>query len=59
MSGYEVSVALFPGDLPPILRRFATAESLAHLERLVHLGRAARDGLGYVRTGISRIPLRA
>ncbi len=52
LSGYDVSLALFPGDLPPTLRRFATAESLAHLERLVHLGRAGRDGLGYVKTGI-------
>jgi glyoxylase-like metal-dependent hydrolase (beta-lactamase superfamily II) len=52
MSGYDVSLALFPGDLPSTLRRFATAESLAHLERLVHLGRAGRDGLGYRKTGI-------
>jgi glyoxylase-like metal-dependent hydrolase (beta-lactamase superfamily II) len=51
-SGYDVSLALFPVDLPPTLRRFATAESLAHLERLVHEGRAGRDGLGYVKTGI-------
>jgi glyoxylase-like metal-dependent hydrolase (beta-lactamase superfamily II) len=50
--GYDVSLALFPGDLPPTLRRFATAESLAHLERLVHEGRAGRAGLGYVRMGI-------
>jgi glyoxylase-like metal-dependent hydrolase (beta-lactamase superfamily II) len=52
LSGYEVSLALFPDDLPPTLRRFATAESLAHLERLVHEGRAGRAGLGYVKTGI-------
>jgi glyoxylase-like metal-dependent hydrolase (beta-lactamase superfamily II) len=52
LSGYDVSLALFPGDLPPTLRRFATAESLAHLERLVLDGRAGRDGLGYVKTGI-------
>jgi glyoxylase-like metal-dependent hydrolase (beta-lactamase superfamily II) len=52
LSGYAVSLALFPGDLPPTLRRFATAESLAHLERLVHEGRAGRAGLGYVKTGI-------
>jgi glyoxylase-like metal-dependent hydrolase (beta-lactamase superfamily II) len=50
-SGYAVSLALFPGDLPPTLRRFATAESLAHLERLVQAGRATRAGLGYLRTG--------
>jgi glyoxylase-like metal-dependent hydrolase (beta-lactamase superfamily II) len=48
LSAYEVSLALFPGDLPPTLRRFATAESLAHLERLVHEGRAVRDGLRYL-----------
>lgn len=47
LSGYDVSLALFPGDLPPTLRRFATAESLAHLERLVREGRAGRDGLAY------------
>ena len=51
-SGYEVSLALFPGDLPPTLRRFATAESLAHLEWIVHEGRAERVGLGYRKTGI-------
>jgi glyoxylase-like metal-dependent hydrolase (beta-lactamase superfamily II) len=52
LSGYDVSLALWPGDLPPTLRRFATAESLAHLERLVHEGRAERVGLAYRRTGI-------
>ena len=30
--------------LPPIQRRFAVAETLSHLERLVVLGRARRDG---------------
>jgi len=45
---YEVSLTLFPGDLPPSLRRFATAESLAHLERLVRDGRAGREDAGYV-----------
>jgi glyoxylase-like metal-dependent hydrolase (beta-lactamase superfamily II) len=53
LSGYDVSLALFPGDLPPTLRRFATAESLAHLERLVHERRAVRAGLAYVSTGSS------
>jgi glyoxylase-like metal-dependent hydrolase (beta-lactamase superfamily II) len=52
LSGYDVSLALFPGDLPPTLRRFATAESLAHLERLVHEGRAGRAGLGYVSAAV-------
>jgi glyoxylase-like metal-dependent hydrolase (beta-lactamase superfamily II) len=46
--GYEVSLSLFPDELPPTLRRFATAESLAHLERLVHEGRAGRAGLAYI-----------
>jgi len=41
-SGYEVSHDLFGTDLPPIQRRFAVAESLSHLERLVALGRAGR-----------------
>jgi glyoxylase-like metal-dependent hydrolase (beta-lactamase superfamily II) len=47
-SGYAVSLELFPGDLRLPLRRFATAESLAHLERLVHEGRAAKAGTAYV-----------
>ena len=41
-SGYEVSLDLFGSELPPIQRRFAVAETLSHLERLVVLGRAAR-----------------
>jgi glyoxylase-like metal-dependent hydrolase (beta-lactamase superfamily II) len=41
-SGYEVSHALFGRQLPPIQRRFAVAEALSHLERLVVLGRARR-----------------
>lgn len=41
-TGYEVSRALFPDGLPPALRRFAVAESLAHLERLVLEDRAER-----------------
>ncbi|MDX6477176.1 MAG: hypothetical protein QOH95_2687, partial [Gaiellaceae bacterium] len=52
LSGYEVSLSLFPGELSPTLRRFATAESLAHLERLVHEGRATRDGRAYRKMGI-------
>jgi glyoxylase-like metal-dependent hydrolase (beta-lactamase superfamily II) len=43
-SAYDVSLALFETALSPTLRRFATAEALAHLERLVADGRAARDG---------------
>jgi glyoxylase-like metal-dependent hydrolase (beta-lactamase superfamily II) len=41
-SGYEVSLALFGPDLTPTLLRFALAESLAHLERLVREERARR-----------------
>jgi glyoxylase-like metal-dependent hydrolase (beta-lactamase superfamily II) len=48
LSAYEVSLELFESDLSPTLRRFATAESLAHLERLVREGRATREGGGYV-----------
>jgi len=45
-SGYEVSHDLFGTKLPPIQRRFAVAEALSHLERLVVLGRARRGGDG-------------
>jgi glyoxylase-like metal-dependent hydrolase (beta-lactamase superfamily II) len=41
-SGFEVSHDLFGAALPPVQRRFAVAEALSHLERLVALGRAAR-----------------
>jgi len=41
-SGYDVSLGLFGTKLPPPLRRFALAEALAHLERLVREGRAER-----------------
>jgi glyoxylase-like metal-dependent hydrolase (beta-lactamase superfamily II) len=41
-SGFQVSHALFGSDLAPIQRRFAVAETLSHLERLVLLGRAER-----------------
>jgi len=43
-SAYDVSVALFGGSLDASERRFALAETLAHLQRLVHEGRAARGG---------------
>jgi glyoxylase-like metal-dependent hydrolase (beta-lactamase superfamily II) len=52
LTAYDVSLALFSDDLSTTLRRFATAESLAHLERLVADGRADRAGGGYVKTGI-------
>jgi glyoxylase-like metal-dependent hydrolase (beta-lactamase superfamily II) len=51
LSAYEVSLALFEGELSTTLRRFATAEALAHLERLVLEGRAAREGTAYTRAG--------
>src|SRR4051794_36545092 len=51
-NAYEVSLDLFETDLSTTLRRFATAESLAHLERLVVEGRAERGGDGYVKAGI-------
>src|SRR5260221_8583130 len=41
-SGYEISHALFGRELPPIQRRFAVAETLSHLERLVAPGPGAR-----------------
>ncbi|HEY6961996.1 MAG TPA: MBL fold metallo-hydrolase [Gaiellaceae bacterium] len=52
LTAYDVSLALFDDDLSTTLRRFATAESLAHLERLVAEGRAERVGRAYAKTGI-------
>jgi glyoxylase-like metal-dependent hydrolase (beta-lactamase superfamily II) len=49
LSAYDVSLALFERDLSPVHRRFATAESLAHLERLVREGRAERVERRYIR----------
>jgi len=43
-SGYDVSRAVFGERLSPQQRRFAVAEALSHLERLVREGRAARSG---------------
>ena len=42
-TGYELSFALFGADLKPAGRRFAIAETLSHLERLVHAGDAIRE----------------
>src|SRR5262249_6283880 len=42
-SGYELSFALFGSELSAAGRRFAVAETLSHLERLVHEGVAVRD----------------
>jgi glyoxylase-like metal-dependent hydrolase (beta-lactamase superfamily II) len=41
-SGFQLSFALFGSDLPAAGRRFAIAETLSHLERLVHEGAASR-----------------
>jgi len=41
-TGYQLSFALFGADLPAAGRRFAIAETLSHLERLVREGAAQR-----------------
>lgn len=43
-TGYEVSLDVFDGDLGSSQRRFAVAEALSHLERLVATGFARRLG---------------
>lgn len=43
-SGFEISHDVFGRELGPAQRRFAVAETLSHLERLVREGRAARSG---------------
>jgi glyoxylase-like metal-dependent hydrolase (beta-lactamase superfamily II) len=43
-TAYEISLDLFGPDLGPTERRFAVAETLSHLERLVREGRARRSG---------------
>ena len=43
-SAYEVSLSLFGRELGPTQRRFAVAETLSHLERLVCVGQARRSG---------------
>jgi glyoxylase-like metal-dependent hydrolase (beta-lactamase superfamily II) len=43
-TAYEVSLTLFPGPLTSVLRRFALAESRAHLEYLAIRGEVIRDG---------------
>lgn len=47
-TAYEVSLELFEAALSPVLRRFALAEALAHLERLVLADKAVRADGGYV-----------
>jgi glyoxylase-like metal-dependent hydrolase (beta-lactamase superfamily II) len=46
VNAWQVSFELFPADLAGGQRRFAVAETLAHLERLVFAGRAERSGDG-------------
>jgi glyoxylase-like metal-dependent hydrolase (beta-lactamase superfamily II) len=41
-TGFSLSLDVFGPDLKPAARRFAVAETLSHLERLVHEGRASR-----------------
>ncbi len=49
-TAYEVSLALFPGALGPPLRRFALAESSAHLEYLAFRDKVSRvEGGGLVK----------
>ena len=43
-TAYEISLHVFGRELAPTQRRFAVAETLSHLERLVREGRAARSG---------------
>jgi glyoxylase-like metal-dependent hydrolase (beta-lactamase superfamily II) len=45
-TGYDLSYAVFGGDLSPSARRFAVAETLSHLERLVFAGRARKAEIG-------------
>jgi glyoxylase-like metal-dependent hydrolase (beta-lactamase superfamily II) len=48
-SAYEVSFPLFGDDLKPAARRFAVAETLSHLERLVQeRGARRQEGVGGV-----------
>jgi glyoxylase-like metal-dependent hydrolase (beta-lactamase superfamily II) len=43
LTPFDISLKLFGDDLPPTQRRFAVAETLSHLERLVREGAAARS----------------
>ena len=48
VTSYDASLVLFPDPLAPALRRFALAETRAHLEYLVHqdaVSRSESDGL--------------
>jgi len=43
LTPFDISLRLFGDELPPTQRRFAVAETLSHLERLVREGAAARS----------------
>ncbi len=43
-TAYEISLQVFGQELTPTQRRFAVAETLSHLERLVREDRAGRSG---------------
>jgi glyoxylase-like metal-dependent hydrolase (beta-lactamase superfamily II) len=47
-TAYEVSLVLFPRELDASSRRFAVAETLAHLERLAAEGRAEETPDGWI-----------
>ena len=49
-TGYDLSFDLFGANLQPAGRRFAVAETLSHLERLVHEGAARRHEHGGIVT---------
>ena len=57
-SGYELSFDLFGAELKPAARRFAVAETLSHLERLVFEERAVRHedvgGVAYTARQLGR-----
>jgi len=59
-SGYELSFDLFGAELKPASRRFAVAETLSHLERLVLEDRAARhEDVGVVAYTAAQLGRRA
>jgi glyoxylase-like metal-dependent hydrolase (beta-lactamase superfamily II) len=53
-SAYELSLGLFAGERGPSHRRFAVAETLSHLERLVVENRARRSENDRIRTYTDR-----
>ena len=59
-TAYELSLDLFGEELPARERRFAVAETLAHVERLVHADRATRDEtagtVAYTQLDVGRRP---